>query len=71
MNTFNRHKLAFVTWAVAYLIITALLGLLEPFLSILTAPLKTLLLTTIMVPTMIYVAMPFVTRHLAGWLNNS
>ena len=34
----------------------------------LTLPLKTLIVTLIMVPAMVYFAMPFATSHLKRWL---
>ena len=62
------HKLAFLTWAVVYPLITGLLLLLEPMLDGLPVYLRTLLLTAILVPVMVYFAMPFATRRLASWL---
>ena len=62
------HKLAFLTWAVVYPLITGLLLVLEPMLDGLPVYLRTLLLTAILVPVMVYLAMPFATRRLASWL---
>lgn len=67
----NRHRLALLTWAVAYPLITGLLVALEPLLSGWVLPLKTLVLTAIMVPVMVYCAMPFATARLAGWLTET
>ena len=68
MTPTNRHKLALLTWAVVYPLITGLLVILEPWLSGLALPLRTLLLTAILVPAMVYLAMPFATARLKGWL---
>ncbi|MEM7569191.1 MAG: hypothetical protein AAF337_05290 [Pseudomonadota bacterium] len=60
---------ALLTWAVVYPLITGLLLLLEPFVSGFALPLRTLILSSIMVPLMVYVAMP-AARNLAGpWLD--
>ena len=64
----NRHKMAVLTWAIVYPIITALLAGLDPFLSDVAIPLRTLVLTLIMVPVMVYAAMPFATARLRDWL---
>lgn len=62
------HKLALLTWAVIYPLITGLLLVLEPMLGGVPVYLRTLLLTAILVPLMVYVAMPFAKRRFAGWL---
>jgi len=64
----NRHKLALLTWALVYPMITGLLAVLEPFVDSLPIALRVLLLTAIMVPAMVYVAMPFATARLRNWL---
>ncbi len=64
----NRHKLALLTWAVVYPMITGLLAVLEPVVGSLPTPLRALVLTAVMVPGMFYVAMPFVTARLRYWL---
>ncbi|MEO1731123.1 MAG: hypothetical protein AAFR64_10325 [Pseudomonadota bacterium] len=65
------HKTALLTWAVVYPLITALLVLLEPLVAELAMPLRTLILTAIMVPIMSYLAMPFATRLASTWLGSS
>ena len=69
-TTPKRHKLALLTWAVVYPLITGLLVVLEPWLTGLALPLRTLLLTAILVPAMVYLAMPLATARLEGWLSS-
>ncbi len=64
----RQHKLAALTWAVVYPLITVLLAVLEPLLDGVPMPLRTLMLSAIMVPAMVYVAMPWMSRRFAGWL---
>lgn len=71
MTAPNRHRMALLTWAVVYPMITVLLVLLEPVLGGVATPVRTLLVTLIMVPAMVYVAMPFATSRLAGWLGRT
>ncbi|MEM8700941.1 MAG: hypothetical protein AAGF82_03880 [Pseudomonadota bacterium] len=65
----SRHKMALVTWLVVYPMITVLLAVLEPVLSDVAMPLRTLVLSVIMVPAMVYGAMPFAAARLSGWLS--
>lgn len=64
----NRHKMAIVTWIVVYPLITLLLMSLEPLLQNIALPIRTFVLSAIMVPVMVYMAMPFATSHLSAWL---
>ncbi|MGD1868905.1 MAG: hypothetical protein ACFB0F_05210 [Neomegalonema sp.] len=66
----NKHKLALLTWVFVYPLITVLLIGLEPLVSGLATPLRTLLLTALMVPAMVYVAMPFAKARLKNWLQH-
>lgn len=65
----KRHKMALLTWAVVYPMITLLLAALGPLIGDVAMPLRTLLLTAIMVPAMVYLAMPFATARLKNWLD--
>lgn len=65
----NRHKMALLTWLVVYPMITVLLVVLEPVLSNVAMPLRTLVLSLIMVPALVYGAMPFLTGRLKDWLS--
>ncbi|WP_420334376.1 hypothetical protein [Roseibium sp.] len=64
----NRHKMALLTWLVVYPMITVLLAVLEPVLSNVAMPLRTLVLSLVMVPALVYGAMPFATARLQAWL---
>ena len=66
----NRHKMALLTWVVVYPLITVLIAMLDPVVGVLPMPLRTLVLTAIMVPVMVYLAMPRVTAHFGAWLNS-
>lgn len=66
----DRHRMALLTWLVVYPLITVLIALLEPLLGALPLPLRTLVLTGIMVPAMVYVAMPFAMARFAAWLRS-
>lgn len=67
----SKHKMALITWLVVYPMITILLAALEPVLSDVAMPLRTLVLSLIMVPAMVYGAMPFATARLSRWLNET
>ena len=68
MTRAGRHKRALLTWLVVYPLITGLLALLEPLLDGLALPLRTLLLSALMVPVMVYLALPFATARFSRWL---
>ncbi len=61
-QTLSRNQIALVTWAVAYPLITSLLLALEPLVGELALPLRTLDLTALMVPIMVYWAVPTAIR---------
>jgi antibiotic biosynthesis monooxygenase (ABM) superfamily enzyme len=63
-----RYKLALVTWIGVYPVITVLLAVLGPVTATWPLPLRTLVLTAVMVPTLIWVVMPMLTRLFRGWL---
>ena len=63
-----RYKLALVTWIGVYPIITLLLALLGPTTAAWPLPLRTLLLTALMVPTLTWLVIPTLTRLFRGWL---
>lgn len=67
----SRWRLALVTWAVVWPLITGLLAALDPFVGGLPTPLRTLILSGLMVPIMSYAAMPLALRALAPWLRPS
>ena len=63
-----RYKLALVTWIGVYPVITILLTVLGPGTVTWPLPLRTLLLTAVMVPTLTWVVIPTLTRLFRGWL---
>lgn len=65
----SRYELAVVTWLCVYPVITAVLAWFTPLgLMALPLPVRTLLLTLIMAPTVAFVLAPLVSRALAKWL---
>jgi antibiotic biosynthesis monooxygenase (ABM) superfamily enzyme len=64
-----RHKLAFVVWLAIYPTITLLLQLGGPVIDDWALPLRTLALTAIAVPTMVFLLLPALQRLFAGWLS--
>lgn len=65
----DRLRTALITWLVVYPMITALLAILEPWVSGWPMPLRTLLLSALMVPLMVLWAMPLATTKFAAFLN--
>lgn len=72
-HVLTRNQTALLTWAVAYPLITSLLLLLDPLVGGLALPLRTFALTALMVPIMVYWAVPAairqVTRRLGARLS--
>ena len=54
----RQHKMAALSWVAVYPLITLLMAGLEPLLSGLFLPLRTLIMSAIMVPVMVYIAIP-------------
>ena len=63
-----RYKLALLTWAGAYTVITAILALLGPFMATWPLLLRTLLLSGLMVVAMTWLVIPSLTRLFRSWL---
>jgi antibiotic biosynthesis monooxygenase (ABM) superfamily enzyme len=63
-----RYKLAIVTWLAVYPTITAMLAVFEPLGLQTPMPVRTLLLTIVLVPLMVFVLVPILSRALAKWL---
>lgn len=57
-----RYKVALLTWAAAFPLLTALNVLLHPLLGALPLPGRTLLLTGLLIGLLTYVVMPRLTR---------
>ena len=63
-----RFKLAILTWASAYALITTFLALLGPTIAGWPLALRTLVLSVTMVSTLTWVVMPRLTRLFRPWL---
>ena len=63
-----RYKLALLTWAAAYPVITVILGLLGPEIANWPLGLRTLVVSVLMVATLTWLVMPGLTRLLRAWL---
>ena len=63
-----RYKLALLTWAGAYAVITLMLTLLGPLMASWPLALRTLALSATMVVTLTWVVMPRLTRLFRPWL---
>lgn len=64
-----RYKLALLTWAGAYTVITLLLALVGPAIASWPLVLRTLLLSVTMVASLTWLIMPRLTRLFGGWLH--
>jgi antibiotic biosynthesis monooxygenase (ABM) superfamily enzyme len=64
-----RYKLALITWAAAYAVITLLLAVLGPAMSSWPLALRTLVLSVTMVVALTWLIMPRLTRLLRPWLS--
>jgi uncharacterized protein len=62
-----RYKLALLTWAGAYTVITLLLALLGPAIASWPLVLRTLVLSVTMVVALTWLIMPRLTRLFGGW----
>jgi antibiotic biosynthesis monooxygenase (ABM) superfamily enzyme len=63
-----RYKLALVTWAGAYGVITLILDLLGPTMAGWPLMLRTLLISALMVTTLTWIVLPALTRLFRAWL---
>jgi hypothetical protein len=66
-----RYKLALLTWAAAFPLLTAVNVLLGPLLVALPLPGRTLLITGLLITSLTYVIMPRLTRLCGAWLSPS
>jgi antibiotic biosynthesis monooxygenase (ABM) superfamily enzyme len=64
-----KHKMALLTWSGAWALITLILWVLGPATATWPLPLRTLLISVLMVLGLTWVVIPFLTRTLAGWLS--
>jgi antibiotic biosynthesis monooxygenase (ABM) superfamily enzyme len=67
-----RHRVAVVSWLAIYPTITLTLSGLEAFgINDLALPLRTLAISAIVVPTVVFVVTPALTRLLGDWLHST
>jgi antibiotic biosynthesis monooxygenase (ABM) superfamily enzyme len=65
----KKWKLAIVVWLAIYPLITAVFLLFGTYLNqIQPLPLRTFIMTAILVPIMVFILMPNISKLLAGWL---
>ncbi|MBX2925727.1 MAG: NAD-dependent epimerase/dehydratase family protein [Chitinophagaceae bacterium] len=69
MSKSIQHKKTFLTWLAIYPIITILLWLFGEYLLQIPLPLRTLVLTLVLVPLLSYVVLPFYNKIFSKWLN--
>ena len=63
-----RHKMALLTWPGAWALITLILWALGPVMNAWPLPLRTLVISALMVLGLTWVVIPQLTRIFAGWL---
>jgi antibiotic biosynthesis monooxygenase (ABM) superfamily enzyme len=63
-----RYKTAFITWLAVYPTLTLLLELIGDDLRKLALPLRTLVISAVLVPVAIYVVVPLLRRVFGSWL---
>jgi hypothetical protein len=66
----SRYKLALLTWAGAFAVITLILVVLGPLMESWPLPLRTLVISGLMVGALTWVVIPLLTRLCRGWLTS-
>lgn len=66
-----RYKLALITWVGAYATITLILDVLGPTMAPWPLPLRTLLLSVLMVAALTWLVIPLLSRACRGWLSSN
>jgi len=69
MNKATQHKRAFITWLAIYPSITLILWLFGKPLMAVELPVRTLILTVVLVPLLSYVLIPYLNKVFHNWLN--
>lgn len=64
-----KWKFAIMVWLAIYPTITLVTFLIGDYIKQLPLPLKTLLLTGILVPLMVFILLPLLRKLLGNWLN--
>ncbi|BAU11973.1 hypothetical protein LEP3755_24970 [Leptolyngbya sp. NIES-3755] len=65
----SKDKMVWLTWLALYPLVVGVSLLLEPWLVFLSLPLRTLVVTGVVVPLMGYFAMPLMTEIFQEWLS--
>jgi len=65
-----KYKTAIMIWIAIYPTINLIFYVFGDVLNTFVLPLRTLILTLILVPLMVYVLLPFAGRILKGWLHS-
>lgn len=69
MNPPKKWKTALLVWLAIYPLITTVLAVFGEYLmQIDNLPLRTLLITVVLVPVMVFVLIPLLQKLLSGWL---
>ncbi|NJO01576.1 MAG: hypothetical protein HC880_07705 [Bacteroidia bacterium] len=63
-----RYKIALITWIAIYPPLTLILLIFGPYLEPFPLPLRTLVLTAILVPMMVYFLVPMLRKLFRKWL---
>lgn len=64
-----KWKFAVMVWIAIYPAITVLSYILVPLLKDLPIPVRTLIMTLVLVPTMVFILLPLLRKLLGNWLN--
>lgn len=62
------HKRTFLTWLAIYPLITIMFWVFGEYLMLISLPLRTLVLTLVLVPLLSYVVIPYFNKVFAKWL---
>jgi antibiotic biosynthesis monooxygenase (ABM) superfamily enzyme len=64
----NKFKMALLVWCVIYPTVSAIFFILGNFLATIRPLLRTLIVTLILVPLMVFVYLPFINKRFGDWL---
>jgi antibiotic biosynthesis monooxygenase (ABM) superfamily enzyme len=67
----SRSRLTLVTWTAVYPLLTAMLFIGDPLFGGWPLPMRTLIVSAVLVPTLTCVIMPTAQRRLRRWLHTS
>jgi uncharacterized protein len=70
-NTTPKWKTAFIIWLGIYPTMTILLFFIWPVIERFPLPLKTLCLTLVVLPIMVWIVLPLLHKTLHNWINKS